>query len=116
MAEPAPDLTLLDRLKASAPARIVSLASKAHQGQRLDFDNLQLERGWRPISQPLTRAFAGTPEQGAETPLYLAASPEVEGVTGTYFIRCKPTRSTDFSYDEAAARRLWDESDRLTRL
>ena len=60
--------------------------------------------------------FGASPEQGAETSIYLAASPEVAGVTGKYFYRKKPVRSSRESYDEAAARRLWELSERLTGL
>jgi hypothetical protein len=58
--------------------------------------------------------FMISPEQGAETSLYLASSPEVEGVTGRYFIKCKPARSVKVSYDEDVARRLWETSENLT--
>ena len=37
---------LLDRLRASAPARVVVTSSDAHRGGVLDFDDLELERGW----------------------------------------------------------------------
>ena len=37
---------LRDRLVASAPARVVSIASAAHQGARLDFDDLQLAKSF----------------------------------------------------------------------
>ncbi|MFL5402291.1 MAG: SDR family NAD(P)-dependent oxidoreductase [Gemmatimonadales bacterium] len=60
--------------------------------------------------------FGATPKQGAETSIYLAASPEVEGVTGKYFVDQKPVSSSRVSYDAAAARRLWDLSARLTGL
>jgi retinol dehydrogenase-14 len=60
--------------------------------------------------------FGASPEQGAETSIYLAASLEVAGVTGKYFYRKKPVRSSRESYDEAAARRLWELSERLTGL
>lgn len=60
--------------------------------------------------------FGASPEAGAETSIYLAASPEVEGVTGKYFERKKPVASSRQSYDEAAARRLWEVSERLTGL
>ena len=59
------------------------------------------------------RSFGTTPERGAEPIVYLAASPEVAGVSGRYFDRCTETRSSATSYDEAAARRLWEESERL---
>jgi len=59
------------------------------------------------------RSFGITPDRGAEPILYLAASPEVAGISGHYFDRCTETRSSAASYDEAAARRLWEESLRL---
>ncbi|MBN9388824.1 MAG: SDR family oxidoreductase [Chloroflexi bacterium] len=64
----------------------------------------------------LTRPFHISPEKGAVTPLYLAASPEVEGVSGKYFVRQKPRKSAPFSYNEPAAVLLWEESARLTGL
>jgi NAD(P)-dependent dehydrogenase (short-subunit alcohol dehydrogenase family) len=57
-----------------------------------------------------------TPEQGAETVIYLASSPEVEGVTGQYFQDCKPIKSAPVSYDETIAQRLWQVSAEMTRL
>lgn len=60
--------------------------------------------------------FALTPEQGAQTLIYLASSPEVEGMTGKYFDKNRPVRSSPASYDEAAQKRLWDISEWLTGL
>jgi NAD(P)-dependent dehydrogenase (short-subunit alcohol dehydrogenase family) len=57
--------------------------------------------------------FGATPAEGAETSIYLAAAPEVESVSGKYFVRKKPVSSSRESYDAAAARRLWDLSARL---
>ena len=54
------------------------------------------------------------PDRGAETPVYLAASPEVEGVTGRYFVDCRPVPSSSISYDAELAARLWDMSASLT--
>lgn len=54
-----------------------------------------------------------SPEQGALTPIHLASSPEVEGVTGQFFAKSKPRRSSRRSYDEADARRLWEVSAQL---
>ena len=53
-------------------------------------------------------------EQGAKTPIYLASSLEVEGVTGKYFVKNAVVPSSEASYDEAAAGRLWELSARLT--
>jgi hypothetical protein len=57
-----------------------------------------------------------SPEEGAKTSIYLASSSEVEGVTGKYFEKCKPKRSSPESYDEALAARLWHLSERMTGL
>ena len=54
------------------------------------------------------------PDKGAETPVYLAASPEVENVTGKYFVDCRPVPSSSISYDADLAARLWDISMSLT--
>jgi hypothetical protein len=48
-----------------------------------------------------------TPEQGADTSIYLASSPKVEGVTGAYFANRKPRTSNELSYDHEVAKRLW---------
>jgi retinol dehydrogenase-14 len=57
-----------------------------------------------------------SPEKGAETSIYLASSPEVEGLSGRYFVKKAETRSSDESYDERIARRLWEVSAELTNL
>jgi retinol dehydrogenase 14 len=152
---------LLDRLIASALARIVTVSSGAHARGRIDFDDLQGERnysGQRAYSQSklanvmftyeLARRLEGTgvtatvlhpgvvrtsfgaedqaahfavlirvarllmktSAQGAGTPIYLASSPEVEGITGRYFANRKPKTSSKASYDTTAAARLWQVS------
>jgi NAD(P)-dependent dehydrogenase (short-subunit alcohol dehydrogenase family) len=60
------------------------------------------------------KPFMKSPEKGAQTPIYLASSPEVEGVSGKYFVNKKEAVSSAQSYDEAAARRLWQISEELT--
>ncbi len=60
--------------------------------------------------------FALTPEQGADTIVYLASSPDVEGVTGKYWVNRKPMSSSPASYDEAAQKRLWAASAQMTGL
>ncbi len=66
------------------------------------------------IVRPLFNLTAISAEQGAQTSVYLASSPEVEGVTGKYFGECAPRRSSPASYDEDAARRLWKVSAEMT--
>jgi retinol dehydrogenase 14 len=157
---------LLDVLKASAPSRIVNVASGEQRNGSIDFDDLQGEKeykGAKAYSQSklatvlftyeLARRLEGTtvtanslhpgvvgtnlgsgvsgvfgvmvraltplmksPEKGAETSIYLASSPEVEGLSGRYFIKKAESRSSDVSYDERLARRLWEMSAELTNL
>ena len=157
---------LLDTLKASAPARIVNVASNSHYGQHLDFDNLELKRGYNPLraygrsklcnlyfTYELARKLEGTgvtvnamhpgfvatnmgvnngwlvklflplihrnsltPEQGASTAVYLASSSDVEGVTGKFFVRERERVSDPVSYDEPAAKQLWEFSEAMTGL
>src|SRR5215210_1282440 len=57
-----------------------------------------------------------SPEQGAETSICLASSPEVESLSGRYFVKKAETRSSDESYDAGLARRLWEVSAELTNL
>ncbi len=61
----------------------------------------------------LLKPFLLTPEQGARTSLYVATSPEVEGMSGNYFVKRVATRPNPLAEDTALARRLWEESDRL---
>jgi len=59
--------------------------------------------------------FLPPPEEGAETPVYLASAPELANVTGQYFVKKKPVQSSPESYDEAEAKLLWDLSIRMTQ-
>jgi NAD(P)-dependent dehydrogenase (short-subunit alcohol dehydrogenase family) len=156
---------LKDRLVASAPARIVSTASDAHRGARLDLDDLQSTRGYsgfrvysnskllnilwtRELARrlagtgvtanclhpgfvatrfgdqsggllqrlmPVAKLFAITPEKGAETIVHLASAPNIE-TTGGYWYKCHRATPTNAAQDDAAARRLWDESERIASL
>ena len=150
-------LDLLPLLKASAPARIVNVASNVHVRGRIDFADLGGARrydGVRAYCQSklanvlftyaLARRLAGTgvsanclhpgmvatgigrnmrgiprlfmkaasafiltPEQGAATSIHVATSTDVAAVSGKYFVKCKPARSSPLSYDEALQERLW---------
>jgi len=62
------------------------------------------------------RPFMLSPAKGAETSIYLASSPEVEGLSGRYFVKKTEARSSDASHDERLARRLWEASAELTKL
>ena len=60
-----------------------------------------------------TDLFSINEVEGAETSVYLASSPEVEGMTGRYFKDSRAVRSSPASYDEAAQERLWALSEEL---
>jgi NAD(P)-dependent dehydrogenase (short-subunit alcohol dehydrogenase family) len=61
-------------------------------------------------------SFGKSPAKGAQTSIYLASSPEVEGVTGQYFATSMPRRSAAISYDESLQRHLWEQSAKLVNL
>jgi retinol dehydrogenase 14 len=156
---------LLDRLKASAPARVVTVSSGAQSMGKVDFDDLMGERKYSGqtaynqsklanvmFTYELARRLEGTgvtatalhpgmtstafsaedpalgllvavmrpfmksPARGAETPIYLASSPEAEGVSGKYFANRKAKRSQASSYDVATVVRLWKVSADLVGL
>jgi NAD(P)-dependent dehydrogenase (short-subunit alcohol dehydrogenase family) len=64
----------------------------------------------------VAKRFALTPEQGAETLVYLASSPEVTAVTGEYFHKCRPATPSPEARDHAKAKRLWKETADLARI
>jgi NAD(P)-dependent dehydrogenase (short-subunit alcohol dehydrogenase family) len=157
---------LLERLKATPGARIVSTSSDAHRRAKLDFNDLQWEKHYSGpgmygrsklmnilFTRELARRLAGTgvtancfhpgfvatrfgdangglaavglkfaklfalsPEEGAKTLIYLASSPDLAGVTGAYFYKCKQVTPTAEAQNDADARRLWDVSVQLSGL
>ena len=62
------------------------------------------------------RLGAISPEEGARTSVYAASSPEVQGVTGRYFVKCRQAPSKPASLDRESQRRLWEISCRMTGL
>jgi NAD(P)-dependent dehydrogenase (short-subunit alcohol dehydrogenase family) len=71
-------------------------------------------RGLMALCIRIAQCMALSPEQGAETLIYLATSPTVAGVTGMYFVKKRSVESSKASYDQAAAQRLWQLSAELT--
>ena len=65
------------------------------------------------LMMPLVKRLSISPERGAQTIVHLAASPEVEGVSGLYFAKCAPVTPSAAARDDAAAAKLWDASERL---
>lgn len=157
---------LMEILIDSAPSRIITVASEAHHGATINFDDLQSEKSYHPgkvysmtklsnilftyelarrlvgigvtanclhpgviatnlladymgVPRPLRKVssmIGASPEKGAETPIYLASSPEVKNVSGGYFIKKQQTDSSPESYNEQTAKKLWQESMELTGL
>ncbi|HEX3431213.1 MAG TPA: SDR family oxidoreductase [Rhizomicrobium sp.] len=156
-------ITNLLLARMGAGGRIVSTASDAHKGAKLDFADLQSERHYsgfgvygrsklcnilftRELARRLqgsgitancfhpgfvatrfgdqsggvlsfgiraAKTFALTPEQGAQTMVYLASSPDVGETSGGYFVKCKPATPTPEAKNDADGRRLWEMSAEL---
>ena len=156
---------LMGQLKPGA--RIVTVASNAHRGARLDFDDLQSRRGYTgfPVysrsklcnilfNRELARHLSGSgvtanalhpgfvatrfgndsggivrtvlkiakpigaisPEEGAQTIIFLASAPQVAGLSGQYFYECKPATPTAEARNDEDAKRLWDISQQIAGL
>jgi NAD(P)-dependent dehydrogenase (short-subunit alcohol dehydrogenase family) len=58
--------------------------------------------------------FILTPEKGALSPIFLACSPDLAGISGKYFEKCAPIASSPASYDRHMQTRMWDISQKLT--
>jgi dehydrogenase/reductase SDR family protein 13 len=70
---------------------------------------------WRALPKGLQfvlKLFMLSNEQGARTPLYCATAPEVRGVSGRYYERCREKRPSALAGDEALARELWERTER----
>lgn len=151
-------------LRDSAPSRIITTSSIAHEGARIDFSDIQLAQSYSGIrayrqsklanvlfTRELARRLEGagvtancfhpgavrtnlvrepwfyrlaweaiglfmlSPEKGADTAVYLASSPDVQGVSGEYFVKRKVARSSAESHDMEAAGRLWALSEELVK-
>ncbi|GAA6228894.1 retinol dehydrogenase 14 [Lates japonicus] len=70
----------------------------------------------KPLFNLASMIFFKSPLEGAQTPLYLACSPEVEGVSGKCFANCKEEELMVKATDEEAAKKLWDISSRMVGL
>jgi retinol dehydrogenase 12 len=88
------------------------VANAAHPGLVAGTGLLQDVRG--PFKW-VTDRFGRTPEQGADTVLWLATAPEAATVTGQLFFRRKAIPTPGQGSDPAARARLWAESEALTR-
>jgi retinol dehydrogenase 12 len=61
----------------------------------------------------LVSRFARSPEKGAETVVYLATSPQVQGASGGYYFDCKLMPHSLAAQDDSAAEHLWQVSEQL---
>ncbi len=158
---------LLDRMRHSAPARVIVVSSWGHTQARtgLDFDDLQWaarpyrgssvysatklmnlyftfelarrttdlgvtanalhpgfvasgfamsgDTNWLRLGIMISRPFARSPDKGARTAVWLAASPDVTNITGQYFVDCRTKEPAKAALDTEAARRLWEVSEEL---
>jgi NAD(P)-dependent dehydrogenase (short-subunit alcohol dehydrogenase family) len=66
----------------------------------------------QPLILPL-RLFMISAERGGDTIVYLAASADVEGKTGGYYVKNRPVKPAPLALDQTVAGRLWNESARL---
>jgi NAD(P)-dependent dehydrogenase (short-subunit alcohol dehydrogenase family) len=64
----------------------------------------------------IARPFARSAEKGARSAVWLAASPDAEGLNGRYVIDCRPAKPSKAALDVAAAERLWTVSEQLARI
>lgn len=78
------------------------------------------QRGVGPVTRKIVNLIFSrlgiSPAEGAKTTIYLASSPDVEGITGKYFVKSKPRPSAAISYDETLQQLVWEESARLVKL
>lgn len=70
----------------------------------------------KPLFYLASLVFFKSPLEGAQTPLYLSCSPEVEGVSGKCFANCEEEELMAKATDDQAAKRLWDISKRMVGL
>ncbi len=85
-------------------------ANALHPGMvRTGFGAEDQQAAWKVVA-PLVRPFLRSPDRGAISSIHLAASPDVAGVTGTYFSNRRPKRSSHHSRDTLTAARLWQVS------
>jgi len=78
--------------------------------------NTNLSREHSAFSRGFAKLFFQKPKKGAETSIYLASSPDVDGITGKYFIKKEPRESSEESYNKEYAKRLWEISTEITKL
>jgi len=74
------------------------------------FTSTNLARELNFVLRAFFKLFGKDPKKGAETSVYIASSPEVENITGQYFVNKKIRQSSKESNDIEVAKKLWDSS------
>lgn len=77
---------------------------------------LQLKSGWVRMLLPIAKYFFKDTWEGAQTSIYLAVSPEVDGVSGKYYADCRENSLSTLAQDKDLARKFWDVSEKLVGL
>lgn len=158
---------LREMLRASAPARVITVSSAAHSMGKINLADVQgatKYQGWPAYAQSklanlmftyelayrwrdaditvnalhpgfvasnfgqnnqslsmrifawLQQRFAISVAEGAQTSIYLATSPDVAEVTGSYFVKSQAVPAAKHAYDITTRRRLWELSEQMTRV
>jgi short-subunit dehydrogenase len=68
-----------------------------------------------PLLRYISGLFMTSPRKGAETTVYLATSPDINGQTGRYFIKKKVKKPSRAALDDKSAEKLWDLSMKYIR-
>ena len=149
-------MNLMEMLSDSEESRIINVASNAHIGAAIDFDNINAEKGysfWKAycisklmnimftyrlaeIQDKVTvnalhpgfvdtniggnegsiikrvvkfgsKLFARSVENGADSSIYLSTSDKVKNISGKYFFKCKPIKSSKASYNKDQWEQVW---------
>jgi len=88
-------------------------ANALHPGWPLKTNLGREQTGPGALFDRATKLVGSSPAKGARTSLYLAGSPDVAALTGKYFSRCRPVKSSALSHNTAAAELLWARSAEL---
>jgi retinol dehydrogenase-12 len=91
-------------------------ANALHPGWPLKTNLGREQTGPGAVFDRATKLIGSSAAKGARTSLYLACSPDVAAVTGQYFSRCRPAKSSALTHNTAAAERLWARSVELCGL
>ncbi|MFX0033011.1 MAG: SDR family oxidoreductase [Promethearchaeota archaeon] len=90
----------------------VNALHPGHARTKMTIPTKKISKIFLSLMSPMIKS----PEEAAKTSVYLASSPEVEGVTGKYFKNCKPVKSHKLTYEESLQYKLWEISQKLVNI